>query len=112
MFLPVGLAVLPEIVALNNAHFQLHLNFADSEVHRLRNIAPARRPLEVPSIANPTGVILKEQQVYLSPAYPQGGLRQEWNSSQLDLPTFLLCMAHILAELVVKLVELSCYFPP
>ncbi len=104
--------MLPEIVALSNACFQLHFNFADSEVHCIRNIAPVRHLLEGPLIANPTGMILKERPVYLSPAHPQGGLRQEWNSSQLDLPTFLLCMAHIMAEHVVKLVESSCYFPP
>jgi hypothetical protein len=60
MFPPVGFAMLPKIIALGNAHFQSHINFADSEAHSVGYIAPARHPLEISLVADPFGMVLEE----------------------------------------------------
>jgi hypothetical protein len=102
---PILLAVLPKVITLLDADFNLLKDIFDGDGEALKNSAPPGRLFQVALVADASFVIPKERPVDLRPTDPKGGLGGERDASRFYPSTFLLRVQHDLPALPVQLVE-------
>ncbi len=101
MLTAMVLAVLPKVVALIDTGLEAEVYFLNGEGHGIQDIALPCRLLKVALVLDLSCMILEEGSIDFRSMNPQRCFQGEWNLTKLYLATFLLCIMHILPELLV-----------